>query len=200
MNKQVMNAVYLFTVSGPLLGWIGWFLDLPWLFWVGIGVCSVTLFLNLASGVLKLPIIPGALMVGGAVYFEPWYHGIGLGLLAWTSLEAIGDVIGQKRRQLSVNTDREAPPIYGGDATGKDEPAIVNCASMGLANQLIDRFISERHGTQGEAWQRGAEFFVNKESGRFIRCINVDLSNGQTTAYFFDVTRPMRVAEKMLGG
>ena len=49
------------------------------------------------------------------------------------------------------------PPIYGGDATSAQTAAIINCASMGTANLLTDRFISERHGQKDADWKLKGE-------------------------------------------
>lgn len=92
-----MNPVLLVTVSGPLLGAAGWFLSISWLFWLGVALCAITLFLNMASGVMKLPVLPVLFMAVASVVLNPWYVGIGAGLLVWTALESIGEVIGLKR-------------------------------------------------------------------------------------------------------
>lgn len=92
-----MNPVLLFTALGPILGVVGWFLPLSWLFWVGVALCVITLFLNMASGVMKLPVLPVLFMAVAATFLSPWYVGLGAGLLIWTALESIGEVIGLKR-------------------------------------------------------------------------------------------------------
>lgn len=92
-----MNPVLLFTALGPLFGAAGWFLSLGWLFWVGVALCGITLFLNMASGVMKLPVLPVLFMAVAAAFLSPWYVGIGAGLLIWTALESVGEVVGLKR-------------------------------------------------------------------------------------------------------
>lgn len=92
-----MNPVLLFTASGPLLGGAGWFFSLSWLFWVGVALCTSNLFLNVASGVMKLPVLPVAIMAGAAVFISPWYLGLGVGLVAWTALESAGEIFGLKK-------------------------------------------------------------------------------------------------------
>lgn len=96
------------------------------------------------------------------------------------------------------------PPMYGGDGSSPEQAVVVNCASMGTANHLIDRFISERHGEKGKDWQRGIEMFVNAPdvAEYTIRSIGVELSNGGRESYFFDVSRPMSGSKnvaKMMG-
>jgi hypothetical protein len=92
-----MNVALLVTLAGPILGFSGWFLHINWLFWGGVAICALTLFLNLASGVMKLPVLPVLFMAIAAVFTSPWYLGLGAGLVAWTALEAVGEVIGLRR-------------------------------------------------------------------------------------------------------
>ena len=92
-----MNFTLLLTVSGPIVGAVGWFTDITWLFWVGTGLCVLTLVLNMASGVMKLPILPVLLMVVAAVLVKPWYLGVSVGLIGWTALESIGELIGLRK-------------------------------------------------------------------------------------------------------
>jgi len=94
-----MNPALIITALGPVLGGAGWFLQVPWLFWIGVAICLMTLALNLASGILKLPLFP-VLFVGiTAFVVTPWYVGAGLGLVIWTALEAVGEVIGLRRER-----------------------------------------------------------------------------------------------------
>lgn len=92
-----MNPVFLFTASGPLLGAAAWYLSLSWFFWAGVALCAINLFLNIASGVMKLPILPVLFMAVAAALLSPWYVGFGAGLLIWTALESVGEVVGLKR-------------------------------------------------------------------------------------------------------
>tara|TARA_A100000171_G_C2124641_1_gene142783 strand:- start:1246 stop:1602 length:357 start_codon:yes stop_codon:yes gene_type:complete len=89
-------------------------------------------------------------------------------------------------------------PISGGDGTSLETVAIINCSSMGMANSLMDRFISERHGTQGEDWNRGIEHFVttNQIPSGNIRCISITFNGGQRE-YYFNVSRPMNGSMKL---
>lgn len=93
-----MNPALFVTAAGPLLGAGGWFTQTMWLFWVGVVVCVITLFLNMASGVMKLPVLPILFMVIAAVLLTPWYVGLGVGLVAWTALESIGEVVGLRKK------------------------------------------------------------------------------------------------------
>lgn len=92
-----MNPALIITAGGPLLGTIGWFSQTMWLFWVGVAICIITLFLNMASRVMKLPVLPVLFMAIAAGLLSPWYAGLGAGLIAWTALEAVGEIVGLRK-------------------------------------------------------------------------------------------------------
>jgi hypothetical protein len=81
-----------FTASGPIVGGIGYFIEQPWLFWIGTALAGMNLFMNMASGVMKLPILPLAFMFATAGFVTPWYVGLSVGLLVWTAVEASGEI------------------------------------------------------------------------------------------------------------
>ena len=85
------------------------------------------------------------------------------------------------------------PPISGGDGTKPTQAAIVNCASMGVANHLIDTFISARHGSKAVDWKRGFEMYVKLQGipDNTIRSIGVECSDGTNHSYYFDISRPL---------
>lgn len=87
-----MNFPLLFTVLGPAIGIIGWALQFNWLFWLGTAICILNLFLNMASGLMKLPVLPALFMMVAAFFVKPWHIGIGAGLLVWTALESMGEL------------------------------------------------------------------------------------------------------------
>lgn len=87
-----MNPFTLFTLSGPLVGAIGWFLSIHWLLWLGVVLAAINLVMNLALGAMKLPIFPAVFMLVAAVILSPWYLGVGVGLLVWTVLEGAGEL------------------------------------------------------------------------------------------------------------
>jgi uncharacterized membrane protein len=84
-------AFTLLTVAGPVVGGLGFYLGLPILLWIGVAVAGLNLFMNLASGAMNFPLLPGACVIVGGVLLSPWYEGAGVGLLAWTALEAAGE-------------------------------------------------------------------------------------------------------------
>jgi hypothetical protein len=87
----------------------------------------------------------------------------------------------------------EKPSTFGGDGTSPEEAVVVNCASMSMANRIIDDFISDRHGEKGDDWSREFEMFHNSpmEDGPTIRMIGVKMSNDESHNYYFNVSRPM---------
>ena len=82
----------LITFAGPILGIVGLGIDVQALFWIGVIICAFNLFMNLASGVMNFPLIPGVLVVAGGIYWSPWFMGAALGLVVWTGLEALGEL------------------------------------------------------------------------------------------------------------
>jgi len=82
------------TVVGPLAGAVGWFLQITWLFWVGVAVCVITLLINMKVGTIKVPVLPIGFMISAAVWHTSWFIGAGMGLIAWTALDAAGELIG----------------------------------------------------------------------------------------------------------
>mgnify|MGYP001826293879 CR=1 FL=1 len=97
-SSATMNPFTIFTLSGPALGGLGWYFDLPWLFWVGAALAGVNLFMNLASGAMKVPILPFIAMIAGAVIFDSWLDGCAVGILAYTAVEGILE-FGPKRER-----------------------------------------------------------------------------------------------------
>lgn len=103
------------------------------------------------------------------------------------------------KKSGSKETDK-LPSVYGGDALSTNTAAVINCASMDLANHLIDQFISERHGVKNEDWERGMEFFVNsKDIPEFtVRSIRIESKTNSSATYYFNIARPMNATKKLL--
>ncbi|WP_067587930.1 hypothetical protein [Endozoicomonas ascidiicola] len=89
------------------------------------------------------------------------------------------------------------PPIYGGDGLSENSPAIVNCASMGMAQAIINTFISDNF---GEGSKRGNEYTINhpSDSKKSLKMIVVNKADGENIKVYFDLSRPIGVATKML--
>lgn len=88
-----MNPVLIITAVGPILGVFGLLVELTWVFWIGVALCALVLFMNIGSGTMKLPVLPLLFMTAGAVTMSPWYVGVGTGLVLWTALESAGELL-----------------------------------------------------------------------------------------------------------
>lgn len=93
----------------------------------------------------------------------------------------------------------DLPPTYGGSGKSATDAVVINCASMSMANELIDRFISERHGEKGRGWIRGIELSIKhpESPAGSLKAIAVSLPGNQEEMYYFDLSRPSGVARKM---
>ncbi len=90
--------VFAVTAAGPILGWLGWSIHADWLYVVGVAICALTLFLDVASGALKTPILPVVFMIVGIQWHDGgWIAGAMRGLLTWTTFEAIGYMFAGRR-------------------------------------------------------------------------------------------------------
>lgn len=76
------------TIGGPVLGGLGYWLEVPALLWAGVALAAANLFMNVSSGVMRLPLFPGLAMVAGGFVIAPWWYGAALGLLIYTAVEA----------------------------------------------------------------------------------------------------------------
>lgn len=94
--------------------------------------------------------------------------------------------------------DDDKPPIYGGDGLSDRSPAIINCASMAMAQALIDGFILERCGPGSE---RGVELTLEAPNNpdKLIKMVSVTAKDGSGHKFYFDLSRPVAVVMKMSG-
>lgn len=105
-----MVLVVLLTFTGPALGWLGCFFDSPVLFWTGVSVAIVNLTMNLLSGAMRLPILPGMFIGAGYLLYGRDEVGAALGLLAWTTLESAGEIaslLGGRHRSARSRLGRD---------------------------------------------------------------------------------------------
>ncbi len=91
-GSPALSMPLLISVLGPMLGIAGWVGEVSWLVWVGVAVCAINLLMDMASGAMKLPILPTVFMLVSAAASTPWWYGLGVGLILWTALEALGGV------------------------------------------------------------------------------------------------------------
>lgn len=85
------------------------------------------------------------------------------------------------------------PPVFGGDGSTAEDAVVINCASMGMANHLIDNWISDHHGEKGEDWERTVEMFLDQGQANppTLRSIGVETKEGEDYSYVFNIGRPM---------
>lgn len=104
------------------------------------------------------------------------------------------------KKSASLKEMDKMPPIYDGDATSPQTAATLNCAAMDTAHQLIDRFISERHGKKDIDWKPEIEFFVNEPgiSEFTVRAFSITTTSGGIYTYYFNVVRPMNATKKLM--
>jgi hypothetical protein len=104
-----------------------------------------------------------------------------------------------RKEMTSVKSNLNVEPITGGDGSTPKTAAIVNCASQGMANSLIDKFISERHGIKDTEWKHTMSFFVNEDGipEYSVRAYGIKLQNEDTFTYYFDISRPHNNEMKM---
>ena len=93
MGRSIVVAI---MVSGPVLGGLGLWLGSEILFWIGVGMAGVNLFMNLSSGVASA--FSSVFMLIGAFVSSPWYMGVAYGLLVWTAMEGVFDVLTFRRQ------------------------------------------------------------------------------------------------------
>jgi hypothetical protein len=92
------------------------------------------------------------------------------------------------------------PLLYGGDGNSPQTPVVVNCCSVNSKDILINGFLVKKHGVKGTDWHSGGDYFVNEEGipEYSIRAVIVTLADGTSRTYYFDISRPMNVAMKLM--
>ena len=93
-----MNPITIVTLSGPILGASGWLGEWPWLFWLGAALSALNLLLNLASGAMRLPLLPAVAALIGAVLADSWFAGAAAGLLLYTAIEGVSELFAKRAR------------------------------------------------------------------------------------------------------
>lgn len=95
--------------------------------------------------------------------------------------------------------DKIESPFLGGDGSSMESPVYINCASGSMAETLIDRFISERHGEKDIDWNVGISFTHKSNNTKcgMVKSIVVNTKQGDFT-YYFDLSRPFKTLEKFL--
>lgn len=96
------------------------------------------------------------------------------------------------------NTDDEKPAMYGGDGLTQSSPVIINCASMGVAQTLMERVINSHC---GKDWTREVEFSLKdpNDPQKSLKMISVVTQDGSKHSFYFDLSRPVKNAMKLQG-
>ncbi|MDT8282975.1 MAG: hypothetical protein RQ982_09225 [Gammaproteobacteria bacterium] len=103
-------------------------------------------------------------------------------------------IFGRKNRdEVRDSSDECKPAISGGDGSSRIDAVVINCTNMTTGNELINQFISEKHGEINKDWNRAMEYFVNSSDvpENTIRCVSIERKDETTLSYYFDVSRPM---------
>jgi hypothetical protein len=104
-----------------------------------------------------------------------------------------------KSNSVNKSNKKEESPYLGGDGLSAENPVFINCASGSMAQHLIDRFISEKHGEKDSDWEMGISFTIDSDKTKcgMIKAISVKTGQEELN-YFFDLSRPMAVLEKFI--
>ena len=104
------------------------------------------------------------------------------------------------KRPIKNNKDDLPPLFYGGDALSPKTAAILNCASMRSAYQLMDRFVSKQHGQKGVNWEPCMSYFVDDPSvpPYTIRAFSITVNQDKSLTYFFNVSTPINETKALM--
>ena len=88
-----MNPFTAFTLFGPIIALLGFYVGVDVMFWVGVVVCAVNLFMNLASGAMRFPFLPLVFAWLATFFWSPWTLGVAMGLVLWTLFEGVLEIV-----------------------------------------------------------------------------------------------------------
>jgi len=88
------------------------------------------------------------------------------------------------------------PAVYGGDGLTDETPAIINCGSMRVAQELMNQLITSHC---GKGWLKEIEFSLRDkiDPQKSIKMISVATSGGDKRSFYFDLSRPVRTSMKL---
>ena len=161
--------IFLFTASGPLIAATGMLLDVQIVFWAGVVICGINLFMNLASGVMNFPLIPGLMMWVGGAALTPWFWGAALGLVCWTALESAGEVFSlfarraaQRKEDARLNTPPRLPTRCGTTLfKGSAEAQMATVAAWRKAEERYCAWV-DAHPSPKPEWVEKEEFIRDR--------------------------------------
>lgn len=104
-----------------------------------------------------------------------------------------------KKPSVKDSENKSESPYLGGDGLSVENPVYINCASGNMAQHLIDRFISDKHGKKDEDWKMGVSFTLNSDITKcgMVKAIGIKAGEEELN-YFFDLSRPMANMEKLV--
>ncbi len=89
--------VTIFTLSGPIVGLTSYFFGMEPIFWIGFALACANLFMNIASGAMRVPALPIAFAAAASFLIVPWYQGAAIGLLSYTLIEGVSELFSTRR-------------------------------------------------------------------------------------------------------
>lgn len=95
-------AIFIIVIAGPLFGLIGYFMSYQWIFWIGVVICGFDLFMDTASGRIRIPVLPAVIVVISLIMISPWYIAIGFGTVLWGAFSAISELYGTIRERIET--------------------------------------------------------------------------------------------------
>ena len=102
--KVVLWATIIVPLVASLLGCLGYFTDIFWLFWLGAALAFLNALLDTISG-MRFPWLRIGAVGIGVFTIEPWYFGAAVGLLIMTAIEALIMVASGRWRDLASSSE-----------------------------------------------------------------------------------------------
>ena len=100
-------------------------------------------------------------------------------------------------RLFGKSSSKSEQTIYGGDGLTPETAAIVNCASLKMANLIMDNFISKKHGKKDHNWKWTVSCSLSVD-GPSIRRIVISTTDVENISYYFNVDRPEKATDALL--
>lgn len=83
-SRRQTTILTIFTIFGPIVGGLGWYFSITWLFWTGVILSSSDVYLDVMDR--TIPFLQIIFIVTGALIADQWYIGAGLGSLIASGL------------------------------------------------------------------------------------------------------------------
>jgi hypothetical protein len=89
------SVTQLLPLFGATIGIVGFLTEIFWLLVIGALLCGLNEFLNIASGVYKVPFVATTLVILCSFVVAPWYVGAMLGLCIGGAMDGLGEMYGR---------------------------------------------------------------------------------------------------------